>query len=61
MKTWQKPRLIVLVRTTAGESVLSTCKGETVGTSSQSTDMGCYQQTSATVISCLFCQLTVES
>lgn len=42
MKTWQKPQLIVLVRNRPEEAILTFCKGDSSGTGSQSTNLGCW-------------------
>jgi hypothetical protein len=55
MKTWQKPRLIVLVRTTPGETVLSNCKTQVSGTSPDSTDLACFQEVTGAAIVCSIC------
>jgi hypothetical protein len=41
MKTWQKPQLIVLVRSKPEEALLGTCKAATFGASPQNEWPGC--------------------
>jgi hypothetical protein len=56
MKAWQKPQLIVLVRNRPEEAILTFCKGDSSGTDSQSTNMGCWGVGAPPLASlCTFC------
>jgi hypothetical protein len=52
MKKWEAPKLIVLVRTSAAESVLAACKGGSYYTSSQSDTRACAHGTGQF---CMYC------
>jgi len=60
MKTWKTPKLIVLVRSNAEESILFACKRSTGGSSSQHTAGNCYQG-SGPGSPCNSCQLQTSS
>ena len=55
MKTWQKPQLIVLVRTRPEEAILTFCKADSTGTGSQSTNQGCWGAPPPLLGFCTFC------
>jgi len=54
MKTWQKPLLIVLVRSNPEETVLTVCKTGDPSTQPQYLYPGCALYTSS-VVGCMFC------
>jgi hypothetical protein len=54
MKTWQKPQLIVLVRSKPEEAILQACKG--VGSGPYDYDQGC-----TAVPVCGYCDQTTQS
>ena len=51
-KTWQRPQLIVLVRSEPEEAILQTCKGYQVGAIPMSGYDGCGEGTEPVCVTC---------
>jgi len=59
MKTWQKPQLIVLVRSRPEEAILDYCKGDSSGTNPLASNLGCWGVNSPPLAGlCTFCYTT---
>ena len=60
MKTWQKPQLIVLVRSKPEEAILTFCKG-TTGNAPNQTNVGCWGTGPGSLSMCGACESPAES